>query len=350
MQLKLTICAVLFSGIIFFPGNTQAQSFDNAGDYLSYIGKANEELTVTYLSYMSAVAHSRAKKVEKRRMDLLNSITETRYKIQGMSPWKGDKSFRDSSVAYIKLLNNVFNDDYGKIVNMEEIAEQSYDLMEAYMLAQKKVQEKLKEAAQRQSELQKKFAATYNIKLINSENDIDRKGNEVEALMKHYDEVYLAFFKPYKQDIYLTEAVNKKDIVAIEENKNSMKKFAEESLEKLKKFKGYNNDPSIIIACRQAMDFYKKEADQTQVITDFVLKEDNFNKTKKAFESKPASKRTQADIDAYNKAVNDFNGAVNSYNKVNKQLNKDRDKALNDWNDTVKKYLDEYMPVQRKVS
>src|SRR5512138_1408275 len=103
MQLKI-FCPVLLTALLLLNAVGHAQSFENAGDYLSYIGKANEDLTVNYLSYMSAVAHNRAKKVEKRRMDLLNSITETRYKIQGMPAWKGDKSFRDSSVAYIKLL------------------------------------------------------------------------------------------------------------------------------------------------------------------------------------------------------------------------------------------------------
>lgn len=350
MQLKISFSTILLGALLLFTFRGNAQSFDNAGDYLSYIGKANEDLTVTYLSYMSAVAHNRAKKVEKRRQDLLNSITETRYKIQAMPPWKGDKSFRDSSVAYIKLLNNVFNEDYGKIVDLEEIAEQSYDAMEAYMLAQEKVGEKLHEAADRQNQMQKQFAAKYNINLITTENDIDRKSNETNALMKHYDDIYLVFFKPYKQDMYLTDAVNKKNVIAIEENKNSMKKFAEEGMEKLKLFKGYNNDPSLIVACRQALEFYKKEADQTQTLTDFFLSEENFNKVKKAFDSKPANKRTQSDIDAYNKAVNDYNQAVNDFNKANKQINKDREKALDDWNSTVKKYLDDYMPVQRKVS
>jgi hypothetical protein len=348
MKLKILLCGTIC--YLFFTVTVKAQSFENAGDYLSYIGKANEELTVNYLSYMSAVAHNRAKKVEKRRMDLLNAITETRYKIQGMPAWKGDKSFRDSSVAYIKLLNNVFNDDYGKIVNMEEIAEQSYDLMEAYMLAQEKVNEKLHQAADTQDELQKKFAVKYNVNLINSENDIERKGKEVSALMKHYDEVYLVFFKPYKQEMYLVEAGNKKDIVAIEENKSSMKKFAEEGLKKLQGFKGYNNDPSIIVACREALQFYKHEADQSEALTEFLIKEDNFNKLKKSFDSKPAAKRTQGDVDDYNKAVNDFNNAVNNYNKVNKQINKDRERMLDNWNGTVKKYLDNYMPVQRKAS
>jgi hypothetical protein len=282
-------------------------------------------------------------------MDLLNTITETRYKIQGMPAWKGDKSFRDSSVAYIKLLNNVFNEDYAKIVNMEEIAEQSYDLMEAYMLAQEKVQEKLHEASERQNEFQKKFAAANNINLITVENELDRKGKEVNALMKHYDEVYLVFFKPYKQEMYLIDAVNRKNVVAIEENINSLKKFAEEGLKKLQGLKGYNNDPSILVSCRDALQFYKNEAGQAQVITDFVLKEENFTKAKKAFDSKPAAKRTKTEIDDYNKAVNDFNEAVNNYNKVNKQTNKDRQKVLDSWNNSVKKYLDDYMPVQRKA-
>jgi hypothetical protein len=347
--MKYKICIGL-SLLIFLSPNLKAQEFENAGDYMGYIGKANDELTATYLSYLSAVAHNRAKKAEKRRMDVVNVITETRYKIQGMPPWKGDKSYRDTTIAYLKILNSVFNEDYARIVNLEEIAEQSYDAMEAYMLAQQKAGEKLQDAAKRQQEVQKAFAAKHNIKLVDNETDLDRKGKEATTLTKHYDDVYLIFFKPYKQEAYLMEAVNKKNIIAIEENRNSMLKFAEDGLQKLKDLKGYNNDPSLIIACRQLLDFYKKEGDQAQAYSDFFMKEENFAKLKKAFDSKPASKRTQADIDAFNKGVNDINEAVNHFNKFNNQLNKDREKLLDNWNKTVKKYLDTYMPVQRKVS
>ena len=38
------------------------------------------------------------------------------------------------------------NDDYAKIVNMQEIAEQSYDEMEAYFLLKEAVDKKMKEA------------------------------------------------------------------------------------------------------------------------------------------------------------------------------------------------------------
>lgn len=349
MQVKTKFCSILFLCALFLNPQAKAQSFENAGDYMSYISKANEELTATYLSYLSAVAHNRARKVEKRRLDVVNAIVQTRFNVQGMPPWKGDRSLRDTTVTYLKILNSVFNEDYAKIVNMEEIAEQSYDAMEAYMLAQEKAGEKLQEAAQRQNDMQKKFADKYKVTLINTEDAIDQKSKLADALMKHYDAVYLIFFKPYKQEAYLMDAINKKNIIAIEENKNSLQRFADEGIQKLKTLKGYNDDPSLIVACRQALEFYKKEAQQTQVMTDFFMKEESFAKLKKAFESKPAAQRTQADIDAYNKGVNETNAAVNNFNNVNKQLNKDRENALNNWNDTVKKYLDNYMPVQHKV-
>ncbi|MFI5186974.1 MAG: hypothetical protein ACHQF0_09630 [Chitinophagales bacterium] len=349
MKSKAKAFVFVFPVLLLVFYNSYAQQFDNPGDYMSYITKADEDMTAVYLSYLSAVGHNKSvRKVEKRRQEVLNSISDTRFKIQGMQPWKGDRSYRDSTVSYIKLLYNVFNEDYAKIVDMEEIAEQSYDAMEAYMLAQEKAGEKLQEAAEKHNKLQKEFAVKYNVTLIEEETKLDIKSKQASDLMDHYTEVYLVFFKPYKQEGYLMDAINKKNIVGIEENKNSMQKFAEEGMEKLKTMKGYNNDPSLIVACRETLQFYKMEATKMQAATDFFMKEDNFDKVKKGFDTKPVSKRTKQDIDQYNKAVNEMNAAVNDYNSANKEINKQRQTAIDRWNDAVKKYLDDYMPVQRK--
>ncbi len=177
------------------PSPAAAQSFETAVEYMDYIGKANESLTLKYMVYLSSVSHGKsARKVEKRRAEVLNSISETRYNIQGMPPFKGDKSYRDTSVAYLKMLNSVFNEDYGKIVNMEEIAEQSYDAMEAYMLAQEKANEKLREASKRQSDAQKVFADKNNIKLLQNTSELEAKMKTAGEVMHHYNEVYLVFF------------------------------------------------------------------------------------------------------------------------------------------------------------
>ena len=344
---KMVFCISVF--LLGFSLYSSTQSFDNAGQYIEYINTANSTLTAKYLAYLSAVSHGKsARKVEKRRIEVVNSINDTKYSVMGMPPWKGDKTLKDTTVAYLKILNSVFNDDYGKIVNMEEIAEQSYDGMEAYMLAQEKAYEKLDEASKKQQEMQKKFAAKNNVNLIEASSELDTKSKTANQVLKHSNDVYLVFFKSYKQEGYLIEAMNQKKLVSMEQNINSLEKFAEEGLGKLKNLKGYNNDASLIAACRNMLNFYKTESVKSATLEDFFLKEENFNKIKKQFENKPSGKRTKQEIDEYNKAVNDMNAGSKAFNATNDNLNKERTSALNDWNKTYNKYLDEYMPKQQR--
>ena len=196
--------------------------------------------------------------------------------------------------------------------------------------------------------MQKVFAAKNNINLIDGESELETKSKIVNEVMDHCNDAYLIFFKCYKQEAYLMEALTNKNLVSIEQNINSLKKFAEEGLEKLKDLKGYKGDASLIAACRNALNFYRSEAGQGSTMTDYFLKEEDFNKMKKQFDAKPAGKRTQQDVDNFNKAVNDINSALKTYNSVNADLNKQRSSMLNDWNKTYSKYMDEYMPKQQR--
>jgi hypothetical protein len=345
---QLTTTLLLFFCMAALSTRSAAQAFESAGDYMDHIGKANQALTEKYLVYLSGMSHGKsARKVEKRRQEVLSAISDTGFDIMGMPPFKGDRTLRDTTVAYLKILNVVFNEDYGKIVNMEEIAEQSYDAMEAYMLAQEKANEKLQEASARQNAMQKQFASKYNITLIESESVTEAKMKVASTVMKHYNEVYLIFFKAYKQEGYLMEALNQKKVNSIEQNLNSLESFADQGLEKLKDLKGYGGDASLIIACRNMLNFYKDEVKKGAAMTDYFLKEENFAKLKKQFDAK-GSKRTQQDIDQYNKGVNDMNAAGATYNSTNNELNKQRTSSLNGWNNAVKKFMDAYMPTQQR--
>ncbi len=335
--------------LLLQPKSAQAQSYENAGEYMDYITQANEKLTATYLSYLSAVAHNKsARKQEKRREEVLNAITETRYSIQGMLPWKGDKSYRDTTVAYLKILNSVFNEDYSKIVNMEEIAEQSYDAMEAYMLAQEKAGDKLEDASHRLNETTKAFAKKNDINLVEGETEISKKSKIASEVNKHYNEVYLIFFKPFKQEAYLMDALEKGNLIAIEQNNNALEKMANDGQEKLKTIKVYNKDASIKQACNQALAFYESEAKRSKKMTDYFLKKESFESLKKNFDAKRQNNLTQKDVNEYNNAVNDMNAALNDYNNLNQQLNKERTSILNNWNKNVSRFFDQYMPVQKK--
>jgi hypothetical protein len=347
MKYSGKLVLILPALLLYLYGATQ--TYETAGQYMDHISKASQALSEKYLVYLSGMSHGKsARKVEKRRLELLQAISDTRFDIMGMPPFKGDRTLKDTTVAYLKILNNVFNEDYGKIVNMEEIAEQSYDMMEAYMLAKDKANEKLNEAISKQHDTQVRFAEKNNIRLIDGESELSTKMKTSDGVMKHYNEAYLVFFKGYKQESYVMDAVNKKNIISIEQNVNTLKKFADDGIAKLKDMKGYNNDASLIVACRNLMQFYKMEAEKASAITDFFLKEENFSKLKKQFETKPASKRTQQDIDLYNKGISDINAAVNNYNATNTEMNKQRNNAVNDWDKAVKKYMDNYIPFQAR--
>jgi hypothetical protein len=324
----------------------RAQTFETAGSYISYISQQNREITKDFLSYTSAVAHGKsARKVEAKRQAQIQSTKDAIKKISAMPPYKGDKSLRDSCVSFLKIANYILNDDYGKIVNLEEVAEQSYDAMEAYLLAQDLASEKLKQASERLQSTEKVFASKNNVNLIESKDEVSVKMEQANKVNKYHRSVYLVFFKSYKQEAYMVDAMSKKNINGIEQNKNTLEKFSSEGIAKLGSIQAFNGDNSYLTACKQLLEFYQTECkDKMPGIIAYYLKEENYQKTKKAFESKREADRTKADVDQYNKAVNEFNQAVNDYNNTNNQLNAARGKLIENYNKVSQAFLDKHTP------
>ena len=341
---KISCSLVLL--LSFFCAGLYAQTGDNPVNYMSQIEKAEEAVSHKYISYMSTVSHGKgSKSADKKRADLINSIYEAKTKVGDMPAFANDKSLRDASVDYLKLMYDVFNEDYAKIVNMEEIAEQSYDMMEAYLMAQEKAGDKLNEAARKRNEAAKTFASSHNINLITGKNEMSEKMEKIGLVSDYYHQVYLVFFKSSKQEGYLMEAVEKKDINAIEQNKNALLKYADEGLLKLDTMHAFESDKTVLTACKKALEFFKEEAGaKISVTTDFLLKNAEFEKLKKAMDAKPAKERTKQDVDTYNKAVSDINKASGSYNQTNQYLNTRRNEVYNNWNSAVQTFFDTHMP------
>jgi hypothetical protein len=324
----------------------RAQDVSTPGSYMTFISEKIRNINQTYINYLSAVSHGKsARKVEKLRAKTVDVIFNARSEVAGTLPYKGDKTLRDATVAYLKTCYIVFNEDYGKIVNMEEIAEQSYDAMEAYLMAQEKAGEKLTEAAELRNNVAKTFAQKYGVTINDTKDELDRKMETADNVTDYYNKIYLIFFKSNKQEAYLVDAINRKDINGIEQNRNALLNYATTGLDMVKELNAYQSDATLLAACKRALIFYKELAEKKITkVSDYMLAEENFSKTKKAFESKPAAKRTQVDIDAFNKAVNDINAAGNAYNKVNDEINKERDQVIKGWNDAVKRFMDNQMP------
>lgn len=325
----------------------QAQTPENPAEYLNYINSVQNPIQQDYMGYASAVARGKsARKVESKRKEIILSVSAAQTKIKALGPYKGDKSYRDSTVKFLDMAYKVLNEDYSKIVNMEEVAEQSYDAMEAYYLAQDLASAKLDKAGIMVDSAFYAFARKYNVTIREEGmSDLSKKVQKASAAMAYQRKIYLIFFKPYKQEAYLWDAINKKNLSGIEQNKNSLVSLAEEALQKLDTSKAYNNDRTLINVTKEFQNFYKEECkNKIGLASDLIIKEENYNKAKKAFEAKKPADRKQQDVEAYNTSVNEYNQAVNNYNTASTALNSQRNALLDKWNKSSQAFLDTHIP------
>jgi hypothetical protein len=340
---KVLLAAILLvSSVQLF-----AQKAEGAGAYMTSVTNAQGEMNKKYMAYVSAAAHGkRLRKVEKLRQAAIESITQSKYNTIGLPLFKGDNSLRQKSIDYINFCYKIFNEDYAHIVNMEEISEQSFDEMQAYLLLQEKTSEKLQEANDNIDKAYKDFAAKYDVQIVEGEKSELSQKMEVASKLNHYfNQMYLVFFKCNWQDGKLTEALNAKKLNDAEQSRNALIKYATEGLAAMDTMKSFMGDLSLAVACKQALQFYKKNAEvELPKQLDFYLKQENFDKMKKAFEAKAPSDRKKEDVDAYNKGVKDINAAVNAFNQSINTSNNNRSQVLQNWESTQKAFFDTHMP------
>jgi hypothetical protein len=330
-----------------FSSRIHAQVIENAGDYMSALSNAQVEMDQKYMTYVSASAHSRrAKKVDKLRDQALESINNAKFKTIDLPKYKGDNSLRQASIEYIQFCYRIFNEDYSKIVNMEEIAEQSVDQMQAFLLMEEKASEKLQEASGNLSKAEKDFAGKYNVNLVDTKNELTDKMGTAGKVNRYCDKLYIIFFKCNWEDGQLFNALNAHKLNDGEQARNSLIGFTKEGLEALKadSLRSFQSNPRLAVGCREALEFYSYMAqNEIPKLMDYYLKQENFDKIKKSLEAK-GSNKTKEDVDQYNKAVKDINASVNSFNQLNQDLNKRRQEVVQNWESSEKAFRDDLIP------
>ncbi len=316
-------------------------------DYMNKISEQAYKIRKDFWDYTNAVAHGKsARKVDKRRTELIITSESALKAVKNMQGFGGSTEYRDSVVSYLNINLHLLREDYAKIVDMEEIAERSYDNMEAYILAKEAANDKMDAAGDMLVAQEKKFAADNDVELIEGEETkLTANMKAANAVYDYYNVVYLIFFKSYIQEKYLVGAMGKRDVSGIEQNKNALSTNSREGLTKLRAIKAFNGDNTIVIACRKVLEFYKDESENSiTAITDYYLKTENFNIIKASFEQIKEKNRTQEDVDKYNKAVNEMNDAVNTFNETNAKLDTERVRTLETYNKAVAKFTDKHVP------
>lgn len=329
--------------LIFFSSLSYGQS---AVEYMESLTRGYQQMQNDMWDYTKSISHGKsARTVEKRRMELIATAKTNLRIAENSKGFNGSTAYRDSVVKYLTIVNLVLNEDYAKLVDMEDVAEQSYDQMEAYILAKQLANKKQEDASKMVNTEQAKFAKDNNITLVESTSGLDKKMEIAGDVYDHYNKVYLAFFKSNKQELYLMDAIKRKDVNAIEQNKEALISTVEEGEKKLTDIKLYENDRSMIQATENLFVFYRDEAkNKMDVVLNYFLKSENFEKIKTSYDQIKEKDRTQKDVNTFNDAVNEMNNAVNAYNAQNAQLNSKRTGLIDAWNKTSENFTNKHIP------
>lgn len=345
MKLNYFRILILVLSVLTFQ-TTNAQKFKNANDYLGFIGKENGKISKSMWTYTKSLAHSKSpRKIEGDRKRLLKSLERAMIKIKRAKAYEGEDAYKQQVLEYMDLYSSLLKNDYAKIVDLKEVAEQSYDFMEAYILAQELADKRMQEAQQSYAKAQKEYAARHNIRLIDKETAIGKKMKISNEVFDHKNDVYLVFFKSNIQERFMLNALSSNDISAIQQNANALQTFAKEGMAALDTITRYKEDESLIKATKEALQFYLDETENTvPKLLEFFLLNEKFETIKQAIDKKSAKDRTNEEIETYNNMVNKINKAITDFNKTNNELNNKRTKIINLWNEASAKFLSRHIP------
>lgn len=315
-------------------------------EYMEDLSSYYKELQQKMWDYTSSMAHEKkAKKVDEKRQELITTVKKSIKNVEAKGDYKGDNEFKNSILGFLETYKNVLENDYAKIIDIEEIAEQSYDAMEALLNTKKAINNKVNEASDLMSEAQKKFCAANNIKLVEDESDLSKKMKKANEVNSYYNSIYLVFFKSNIQDALLMDAIAASDVLAIEQNKNTLATISEEGIKKIKEMEAYEGDNSVKEIALEVLAFYNDEAtNRIDKLSKMYTVQEKFNRIKAAFDKLKPKERTKEEVDKYNAAVNELNESVNTFNAENKSITEEKNKLIEKYNKTVHKFTSKHTP------
>lgn len=339
---------LLFASTLFLLSTIAlAQDFNTPVAYLEYINKQESEISKNMWKYTKTIAHSKsARKIDATRKNLVKTIQNAKNNISKIKDgYKGDIVYRDQVVKYLSVSEIIINEEYSKIVDMQEVAEQSYDFMEAYIMTRDLVNKKMDDEHQILAAGQKEFAKKYNITLTESDSELSKKMKLSNEVFAYHTEFYLIFFKCNITDLMLSKAIEQKDISSIQQNASSLLAYAEEGLQKLNQKQPYKNDKVLIETTKKSMELYQKTATEyASAVIDFFMFNTKFEEAKTSLERKKPNERTKEEVDNYNVMVKEINKKINDYNKINTKFVQEKNNMINQWNTTGDQFISRYVP------
>lgn len=314
-------------------------------EYMEKISKDQDGISKDMWAYTRAASKGRnARKLDKKRQELIRTYYLAKNRVTQMPAFKKDPSYKAAMAQFYNLSQTILKREYGKIMDLEAIAEDSYDLMEAYLRTKELADLKLDSAFVNLKTAQKDFADKHNIKLIEGTSRIGNKLRRANEVNGYTNDCYLVFFKTQHQEGYMLKAMESNKVGEIEQSRLKLAEYANQGKVRLKEIGAFESDFSLAKAVDNMLNFYLSESNRIEKLMDFYFLKEDMERSNSYIQSKKQSQLTNEDIDKHNSLINKYNASVNNFNNETQVMNDLRAKNIEKYqkvNDTFDKM---YMP------
>jgi len=332
--------------------STSAQKFKNADKYIEFVNKQQQNVTKAFLKYSKSISYvskkNTTKKIQGNYNKLIAEINDAQKNIDSMPVFKIDSTHRDSvyrnsTSAYFKQYALLLSNTYNSVATLQATAEQSYSNMEVFLQTKAGADTKLKKLNELFYANTLKFANDNKIQDSTRKDIATKTIDEVLATEIYFKQVYLIFFKSYRQEQDIQNAIERKDVNDLKNSTKSLAKSAQNGEVSLDAMAPFNKDKSLITDCKDVLEFYKKETDEKiDPITDYFTAAQEFETVRSTFNRKQG--HSGGEVKAYKKEVSKFNKALKKYNKTMNGVYIKRKGVLKKWDNAVHSFIDKNMP------
>ncbi|MEY5040676.1 MAG: hypothetical protein RLZZ414_204 [Bacteroidota bacterium] len=155
--------------------------------------------------------------------------------------------------------------------------------------------------------------------------------------------MYMLFFKANILEVKIIELIEKKDHLAVKKETDNLNNLVEDGLVTLKNFPHFKTDGSLITLTKNAFVFNVEETEKDfPFIYSFLKEMEEFDKF--ATDLNANTNRTQADVDLYNKRVNEINVKSQEFNKRVNVMSEKRAQFINQWNQASTAFIERHVP------
>lgn len=331
---------LLLFALTFASGKLNAQA--HAGEYMDELSSLFEPVRQQTWSYLVTVVQSNSvKRTNQKRNELIRFVEETARKIKAYKTWEGDGAIRDSMANFLMLTSKMFQKDFAALETMETHTGESYEALDDYLKAKEAANKKYNTAANNIGIATRAFADKYNITLREAEKDeLTLKIEQGVETMDYYNNIYRIMYRAQVEESHFITALDEGNLEECGRLIKKLDQFSSAGLSELEKTPPYHGNKLLLIHTKRLLDFYQMEAiKKFPEQVSFLELNTDIARMKEALEGLPEEKRSNEDINAFNKKVDEYNKAVGIYNANNTSLNEMRTNLITDWNNNGQLFI-----------